>query len=306
MKKFTKGQWFDILVSPYLMAFPLAVFAIILLPDMFQKYVVKQTFSGGSNKPNSVEEYHDLDGDGYSEFIVAYANMIGSPAVQVRHNNGILVDQWNFSGKFPASGLRFYCADLNNDSIKEIYVFTYRRDTLFLNAFDPLNGGHFLFKNRYIAKFGTFDGKSDGLVRKVKQIDLNGDGVNELLMVLHGGFSKQPRGLFAYDAVHDTLFRTPVMGAGINDLICTDINKDGKPEIYCSTNTIGNIPDSLGIPYNDYSSWFLGFDEKLHFLFKPVEFNAYTSSCRITNLQSGGKTRIAALFRNNGNPPLFR
>jgi len=298
VKKITKTTWLDILASPFVLALPITIVIILFLPDIFQKYVVTQTSSGRCDKPNSVEEYYDLDNDGYSERVVAFPNELGLPSVKVLHNDGTLIDQWNFSGKYPKLLTRFICTDLNNDSIQEIYVFTVSHDTLYLSAFAPMEDGRFFFKNKFVTTIDYYEDNVDLNIRYPTNIDIDADGLNELLFVVHSGFSKQPRGLFVYNARLDTIIRTPVLGASINNVLCTDLNDDQKPEFFCSSNTVGNIPDSLGIPYNDYSSWFMGFDENLRFLFPPVEFKAYPSKTGITEIYSGNKKRIVTFFNN--------
>ena len=83
------------------------------------------------------------------------------------------------------------------------------------------------------------------------------------------------------------------------------MNNDGKPELFCGCSTLGNIHDTMGIPYSDYSSWFMGFDNNLQFLFPPVKFDAYPSYTSLAVIKSGKKKRIALLFRNRNksNPP---
>ncbi len=293
-----------VLLSPYFLAFAVSTPIIYLLPDIFQKYVVEKTWSGPADKNNSFEEYIDLDLDGYSERVIAFPSVIGLPSVKVLHNDGTLIDQWNLSGKYPNHGNYFYCADLNSDSLLEIYVFTISSDTLYLNAFEPHAGTKFIFRNKFISLIGKYDNHIDVSIKLPIIADLDRDGLNELVFTIHAGFSKQPRGIFAYNAKLDTVFRTPVMAAFINNVLITDLNGDHRPEIYSSSQTLGNIPDSLEIPYNDYSSWLMGFNEKLEFLFPPLEYKAYPSYIKIQEIKTGSKNRIVALFKNKSKTEL--
>ncbi len=298
MKKITKTTWLDILASPFFLAFPIAVVIILFLPDMFQKYIVTQTFSGKCDKPNSVEEYHDLDHDGYSERVIAFPNELGHAAIKILRNDGSTIDQWNFTGRYVSTYNRFHCADLDNDSLLEIYVFTVHNDTLYLHAFDFLHTDGFIFKNKPVSVIDKHKGLVDVSIGVTRAVDLTGDGFNELVFILNAGYSKQPRGVFAYNAHSDSIFRTPQMGTKLNSLICMDIDDDNIPEIFCGSSTSGNIPDSDSIPYSDYSSWLLGFDEKLRFLFPPVEFDAYQSGFKLGEIRSGNKNLVVAFFYN--------
>lgn len=67
------------------------------------------------------------------------------------------------------------------------------------------------------------------------------------------------------------------------------------PEIYRTV---------IVFPYGDYSSWLMGFDEKLKFLFPPIEFNAYQSGITIDEIQSGGKNRVVVFFNNRSKSDL--
>lgn len=296
----TKSLLLDYISNPFLLALPLAIFIILLLPDVFDKYEVHLVKSTRADKPRSVEEYHDLNGDGYSERVIAFPSTIGLPSVKVLDNNGGLIGQWNFTGKYANRGRRFFCCDLDKDGNDEVYIFTLDHDSLFMNAIEPFPFKEYVFRRKLISKIGTFDGKTDLSIGKFHTYDFNDDQYNDLLFTVNGGFSKQPRSLFIYDAKNDSLTQSKPMGAVFRNIIITDLNKDDQPEIFCATNTRGNIHDSLGIPFNDYSSWLFAFDKHLEFLFPPIEFNAYPSGISIAK----SKDKIAVLFSNNSNSDL--
>ncbi|MCB2209217.1 MAG: histidine kinase [Bacteroidetes bacterium] len=262
---------------------------------------MKLTKSGSAHKPNSIEQYFDLDFDGYSERVVAFPNAIGLASVQVLDNNDGLIDQWNFKGEYPIIGDRFACADLDADSLMEVYVISISNDTLYIHAFEPLNAGKIIFVNKFLSKIDLYQGKIDVRIGWTEPKDIDGDGFNELIINVHAGFSKQPRGIFIYDAQQDLIKRTAPMAANINRIVCSDLNDDNKLEIFCGCSTLGNIHDSLGIPYSDYSSWLFGFDHQLNLLFDPIEYDAYPSFIHIKEIKSGDRTRIVALFRNKSN-----
>lgn len=298
MKKITKTTWLDIFASPFVMALPITIVIILFLPDIFQKYIITQTFSGKCDKANSVEEYQDLDNDGYSERVVAFPNEMGHAAIKLLRNDGSIIDQWNFTGKYVASYNRFYCADLDKDSLMEIYVFTAQKDSLYIHAIDMLHNDSFIFKNKLISVIKKYKDSIDVSIGNIKTADLNNDGFNELVFIVNAGYSKQPRGVFAYNTHNDSIIRTPPMGAKLNSLLCIEMDKDNTPEIICGSNTSGNIQDSDSIPYSDYSSWLMGFDEKLEFLFPPIEYDAYQSGLKVAGIQSGGKSRVVAYSYN--------
>ena len=217
--KIKKSNLLDVLYSPYFLAFVISLIIIIFLPDIFSKYKAELVQSSRSHKPNSIEQYHDLDNNGYSERVIAFPNAVGLAAVQVLDNSGGLIDQWNFKGKFPKIGKRFCCADLNADSLIEIYVFTISNDSLYFHSFEPMKEGKFIFKNRFISLILKYKNEIDLRIGWAEPYDLDGDGFSELIINVHAGFSKQPRGLFAYNSQQDTIIRTPIFGANINKII---------------------------------------------------------------------------------------
>ncbi|MCB2206653.1 MAG: histidine kinase [Bacteroidetes bacterium] len=299
--KIKKSKLFDILLSPYFLSLIITIPIILFLPDAFNKYEVKLTKSESVLKPNSIEEYYDLDFDGFSERVVAFPNAIGLASVQILNNDGGLIDQWNFKGEYPLIGGRFTCADLDADSLMEVYVISISNDTLYLHAFEPMNTGEIIFTNKFLSKIDLYENEIDVRIGWTEPQDIDGDRFDELIMNVHAGFSKQPRGIFVYDAQEDTINRTAPMAANINRIVCTDLNGDNKMEIFCGGSTLGNILDSLGIPYSDYSSWLFGLDHQLKLLFDPIEYDAYPSFININEIKSGEVKRIVALYKNKTN-----
>lgn len=288
----------DVLSSPYVMALPVTALIILLLPDAFNKYEVTLVRSERSHKANSIEEYHDLDGDGFSERVVVFPNEIGMPAMKILTHDDLTVDQWNFSGKYPERSGFLYCGDMNDDGIKEIYLFTTRADTLYLNAIAPFTDKLVLFRNKFITTVCKCVDTIQVFVGHGAFHDLDGDGHTELLFAVKAGYSRQPRALFAYNLLRDTLWKSENYGANMGHMIIDDADGDGKAEIYCACSTLGNIPDSLGIPFDDYSSYFMGFDHNLKLRFPPLEYPVYPSGTSIGNIDTEEGRAIAVFFKN--------
>jgi hypothetical protein len=289
----------NILSSPFILALPIAILIIIILPDAFNKYEIITLKEENEYKKNSTEKYQDLNGDGISERIVAYDNRRGFPAIQVLKDDNVLVDQWNLNGTYPERSNIFYCADLDHNGLYEIYIFTMQGDSLLLNIVEPFPDAEVSLKDAFICKIWRHEDGFDFDVVALFDHDLDNDGTNELIFKVKAGFSKQPRGLFAYNRVSNKFSRTPVMGANINRVIIEDLDSNSFPEIYCSCSTRGNIHDSLDIPFNDYSSWLMGFDHNLNFLFDPVEFPFYPSSVHIGVYQNTEHKLYLAAFFND-------
>lgn len=288
----------EVLFSPYILALAFAIIIIILLPDIFSRYEVMLTDSGRSEKENSVEVYDDIDGDGYSERIVAFNNTLDEPAVKILSNKGASIEQWNFRGRYPERTGYINCGDLNDDGIKEIYVFTLQSDTLLMHAIAPFTDKGVLFKNKVVTNIWWRNDTIQAFVGHGDFHDLNNDGYREMVFLVKAGFSLQPRGIYAFDLKNDTIFHSMMLGANISKIMFEDLDEDGKTEIYCSSNTLGNIHDSLNIPFNDYSSYFMGFNERLELSFPPVQYDVYPSSGSMISTSFNGRKSLIVYFHN--------
>lgn len=288
----------EIILSPYLLALVLAIIIILMLPDIFNRYEAKLASSGRADKANSYEVYHDLDNNGYSERIVAYMNSLAEPAIKLLSNKGQSIEQWNFIGRFPERAGFLSCGDTDADSISEIYLFTIRHDSLLLHAINPFVNKSVIFKNKFVT---TIDWRNDTIQAFVNEAifyDLDNDGYNEMIFPVKAGFSLQPRGIFVYDRQSNAIYRSKILGANIGKIHIREFQPENGPAIFVACNTLGNIADSLNIPYNDYSSWFMGFDKELNFLFPPIPYHVYPSSASFAFTEFAGDQALAVFFQN--------
>lgn len=298
MRNLSKTQWLDVLLNPFSLAIPLAITVILLLPDFFEKYKIELVKSEAANKANSVEEYIDLDADGYSERLVFFINEVGAPAMKVLTNSGLTLDQWNFPGRYPPRSKYFYCGDADRDGRQEIYLFTMRSDSVLLHGIAPFSKSGCFLQDRFITTISRHRDTIHGYVEHGQFCDLDKNGNVELVFNVEAGFSMQPRAFFVYCPENDSLFQSQSIGVNFGKTIINDSDRDGEMEIFCSCNTLGNIHDSMNIPYNDYSSYILGFDHQLNLLFPPLKYEVYPSSAIITSVEFSGKSYYAYYFRN--------
>ncbi len=293
-----KNTLLNIVASPFFLALPIAVFIILFVPNPSSKYKIELTEKAYANKPICQESFHDLNNDSIDERIVVFHNMVkGEAAIKVLTNEGINYEQWNFHGHFQKGFDDYYCADLDNDGFSEIYVFYYLHDSVFMGAVQPYPYKERLFKKKFVATIKKRDGNIDYRLEGFKLTDINNDGFDELLFHLQGGFSRQPRSIFIYDHQYGSFTASKSTGAYFGAMIISDLNNDTIPEIYCGSYTAANIHDSLNIPFNDYSSWLMGFNHNLEFLFPPIQQKAYPSTVNICNFTNKeGESFIAAYY----------
>jgi len=276
-----KTRFINLFASPFVLALPVAVIIILFVPAPAYKYKVQLISQEYIAKPGIQAFYYDLNGDEVDEELEFYSNTKGGVAFKVVKPDGCNYEQWNFPGYYEPYSGRHFCADLNKDGFPEVYVFYYNDDSVFMGAVQPYPEKKVLFLKKFITCINKRNGKIDFIIDNFQTADMNGDGNEDLIFDVVAGFSKQPRKIFIYNPVSGKFRSSKSLGAKFEHLIIADLNHDSIPEIYCATSASGNIHDSIRFPYNDYSSWFMGFDNKLQFLFKPIRLNRYPQSSDI-------------------------
>jgi hypothetical protein len=261
------NKFIDLLLHPAVLALPVAMVIILLVPDIFQKYkieVVKEEIL----TIGDIKESHDLDNDGISE--VFYTGNNNKRSYLTLLNQYGTIDQWNFTGNYTLEGQRCIIGDYNNDNLSEIYPLIIRNDSLFLNAIDLRYPGKLIFPERFIIKINQSDRQGFCLYSGYLT-DLNGDGMKEIVFAVNNGFPLHPRRVVAYDQKHDSVLASPELGAFIFRLHFRDINGDGLDEIAVDNYASANYTDTIGIMH-DHSAYFILLTNKLSFYFKPVEY----------------------------------
>ncbi len=275
-----------ILYSSGFLAFIPAMLISMFLPSFGTKYKlhvepIDRAFS------NYV--YDDLNSDGVSEVLnsgkgVPYYNVV------FQDNDLHVYDQWNFKDSIDLDLSDFFTGNYDNDLFKEVYVFTYKEDSLFINIneFFQTDG---LKKDRvYLTKICVVNGKVTSQIFPAGFFDIDGDGNGELFFSIQTGFGLEPRLLYSYDIFRNNLKRSQYTG-----MICirpqmSDIDGDGKPEILGMTGASGNYKTPS--PFSDMSSWLMVFDNQLKFKFPPVEFPGFTNLLYTFAFNNGSSTEL--------------
>lgn len=221
--------------------------------------------------PGQYIYYDDLDNDGISERFSAF-DMANSSGISISNKQGI-IDQWNFRGSFDFShkNCLFITGDKDNDSKKEIYVFTVSNDTILLHCISDLRNSALSFKNRFIAKVGKGIKKPDPYILPAEMDDLDNDGIKELVFGITAGFSEHPRQVYAYNIKNDSLLVSPPASYFLLGILQADVTGDGRNEILPFGYAAGNIgPEEAR--YHDHSAFMMVLDRNMDFLFEPMEF----------------------------------
>lgn len=276
----------------YLKSYSIATFIsiviIVFLPPMFNKYEIKIVEKGLIQPTLDAKVYHaDIDMDGNSEQVVSYTNEVGNHAIQIFTPGGGIIDQWNFLGPIANAFLskRLITGDYDKDGFLEVYTHYQVGDTIFLSCFEPMDTiTPYGYRSVKLCELIHTYAEPDCSINKMLLRDVDGDKSEDFIIYVNSGRARFPRGIYVYDLKNDSVYRSPVYGIDPSPLKVVDLDNDGKVEFYGGTVAAGNVHDSLGVPYHDYSAWIMAFDHQFNLLFKPVEFSGFRSCIEAVNV----------------------
>lgn len=241
--------------------------------------------------------YEDVYNDGTSEKISFVKDYFGCASVFL-HDGAKCPWQWNLNAEFCQG--HFYCfEDVNNDNVKDIFVLTYRNDSVFLNLYD-IGKQTERFKNLFIDTFDRINGKIDFYMRYPQLVDFRDDGNQQLLFVLNCAFSHTTRKLCLVDYNAQKVKLSPKAGSIFSTKpTLLDIDGDGKKEISGEHFSPGNT--ALTYPYTDQYAWLQLYDDNLQFKFPPVKTGHYPARQTILPVEKNNTTYLIGLFNHSGN-----
>ncbi len=270
-----------IFFSIWFLAFIPAFLIIILLPPISSKFIL-QIESRDENFAQDV--YVDLNSDSISE-VVRTGKGVPYFHILILDNDFRVFDQWNLKDSIDPDMSDVFFGNYDNDRFKEMYIFTHKDDSLFLNInefFDPLGTKQ---DRIFITKISVINGKVTSRVTPAGFFDENGDEKKELYFSISTGFGLEPRRLYYYDIVNSVLKTSQLTGMICQFPSLVDSDGDGRPEIFGLMSASGNYKTK--VPFTDQSTWLMVFDEKLNFKFPPVEFPGFTNQLEINAYKYG-------------------
>lgn len=267
----TSGMIRKLFGSSWFLAVIPATIIFFFLPPLQTGYKIVAE-PHGMQLANTV--FEDLNSDTVTE-MVRSGKGIPYHHVIVHNNDYYVYDQWNFQDNMDPDLSGFFFGNFDNDKYKEIYMFTFRKDSLFINVNEFLESSGTKLNRRFITRVGCIDDKLTSTVYPAGFHDVNGDGVKELYFAITTGFGLEPRRVYYYDLLSGVLVAGDFAGITCQLAKLDDADGDGKPEIFGTTTASGNYKTIT--PYSDQSSWLMVYDEKLKFKFPPVEFPGFTN-----------------------------
>ncbi|WP_321371252.1 histidine kinase [uncultured Draconibacterium sp.] len=278
-----------ILTSIWFLSLIVAIPVFFLLPPVFEKYTCDIISSGNyrNANPNKGIFYEDIDNDGKLERFETFFQRDGhSLSFHYFAANGGMIDQINLPIDFYEERNHLYFADFDNDKHKEVYVFSYRNDSLIM-GWIQLTPSVSEFKQISICPVNTYNGGLlDYQIDDVFCLDMDMDGRNELVFPFSGGYSVFPRQIFRVDPQKQTIIKSENTGCANTKLVFVDLNDDGKMEIIAD-GAVSPIRDWLDAPHNTPAPYLKVLNSDLSYFFPPIKFFEGIQSFTNTHLIEG-------------------
>lgn len=257
----------------------LAVIPAFLVMVFLHPSVSKYTLDVKSNSTYSWPDlYEDINGDSISESIYS-GKGVPYYFIGIKDYKERFYDQWNLKDSLNPFISNMFFGNYDHDSEKEIYLFTHKGDSLFLNINEMFDTHGTRLDRIFITKIGFIKNEVTSFISPAGFYDVNDDGSDEIYFGISTGFMKDPRRFYYFDIVNSTLISTQFTGfIGLFPEM-KDVNGDGHPEIFGMMSACGNFGKS--VPFSDSSTWFMVFNDKLKFVFQPLEFPGYVNSLEI-------------------------
>lgn len=272
------------------------VLGYVVQPASFKKYVGRLLI--GTNQflaDGQRIHYVDVNNDGLSEeFIYYHLSDNRHPVVNQYSNKGVFQHAWYLDGHV-VENFDFISGDYNNDSIKEVYVFSFEKKNLYLYGLKPGLSNIFEPEKALIYQFNTDINFTHIVIHSGGIADLNGDGLGEVIFSINSRFSKAPRQVFAYDIANKKLLKSPKFELQlVGSPILFDIDNDNNPEILLTTLNSTNQA-WVSSKKNALHSSAIVLNSDLSYRFNPIQFNSRMSVTATFPILEGENRYVGAI-----------
>lgn len=266
---------------PLLVGLVFGILILLLIPLQWQKYRVK--LQGHFNKTPHFEsfDFADFDGDGTDEVVACGGAYPGNTALRDQkcsvnklsadYRSINTIDQANVPKLLEGTN-QAISADLNQDSISELYIASSEGKHLFLHAFEGTDFSTFRFK-LFLDTAAFYKGKHIIKFDKIGVQDVNQDGYLELYFNLSNGYPIHPRRTYRLNIADTTVVAGPLSCANfgnINDPLSVNFNLfSGHSQM------AGNFDPGMTIPYPDSVGYAYALNADLKLQFEPVPLTSY-------------------------------
>jgi two-component sensor histidine kinase len=268
-----RGHLFKkIIYSSWFLAGMPALLIILLIPSLGSRYILELE---PAFKSAGKSVYADLNSDSISELVLT-GKGVPFYFITVQNIDNLIYDQWNLADSLTAEISEIFFGNYDHDSYREIYVFSYKSDSLFLNVNEMLEPSGTKMERIYITKIGYLLGQVAATLKPAGFYDEDGDGMDELYFSISSYFQLGTRRMYYFDLAHKSLKSSQFCGSICLNPHMADTDGDKRPEIFGTLSASGNY--GTNVPYSDSSTWLMVFDDRLNFEFPPVQFLGFANS----------------------------
>ena len=239
--------------------------------------------------------YYDMNGDGISERLIIYYNTAGNLAVTIANFQYSPINQFNLPGQLTEIGPSVDLQDIDSNGVTDLFFCTEKNDSIFLTIIDDVYGHPTTTREYFLDHINQYNVQADYSFVPGGISDLNGDGSAEYLLAINGGYSLQPRRVYAIDLKNDIILKSPLSGAAIASLDLFDLDGDGFDEVLLNTSAPENFKSPF--PYRDSVSWLMILDNNLQFYKPPVAFRGPPSWVSVEPFIYEGKHYVMTYHR---------
>lgn len=291
----------NILSNIYLQSVLVGLIVTLLVVLTWEPPIKKNKLELDPFLANRSENIHwfcgDFNGDGSSERIRCFTKS-DSNTINIVHydEDGNITDHFHFPESKWYHSLYPGIFDIDDDGTSELLYFSFRNDSVFLNAFNlarfELIIEHFFF--------GEFErkGRSSACVSYFSKFgDFDNNGNKELFLRFDAGYGLRPRGIFKIEFPSMKITASPTEYMAISPLEFKDINADGIPEIFTRCYAPSNVLNYK--QYSDTISYIVLLDYNLNFVFDPIPVSGEFSSIQTRPEEKNDKL-FYAIFHARG------
>ena len=287
------------LQSPFLLAIVPALLLLYFLPLRIEKYkaAITSVEKAGQNQSIYMTLYADFDNDQLKEkFVIGSRQDLDSSLffARITSRGWTYKEEWVFRQQ-PVLFSNPAIFDTDHNGIAEVYFFTRKEDSLFVNRLEPYGKPEMALRSFFIDHISADRNTFDIKLTPLDFSDHDNDGLAELNFVAVCGYCRQPRRVYRFHPSRGVVETSVEVGIGFDNasscMIAVDLDGDSKNEYLLGNSDFKNfseVLDKTKLPFLDTCAYVVAMDDDLEFLFEPIPIRSSVFKPAI--LDKDGKT----------------
>ena len=309
-----KNTFQSLLFNPFVLAILPALLIYTLQPLEFGRF----TYRLFEHRISSQREFfHDMNFNGATEaMLFRYDDRVSVNFPNIffseRPFSQLLIDQVNLPMNFVENAQPVF-ADYDHNSLREIYVFLKKQDSLFIAGIEFSNTGRALevFVLKFVDIVYFIEEREDFHILPAFVQDLNNDGYDEIGFVVAGLYGAKPRAFYAFDVKNNAIVKSPYAAIRYDLPVTIAKTNDSNQQMIITCNTATPInykaPDDI---LSDSTGYALAFNNELDFWFEPVPnkigFWYTVQNLAYSNSEGSGIISLFKTPNGSGEPEILR